>query len=141
MVNTFRHKRLQAFFETGSKAGIRPHHAACVQMATCTRLDLAKAVVDMNVPGWGLHALAGTLAGQCAVSVSANWRPTVGSDGENAVLVDYESAVPGRNVERGYSAALSLTVTQASAHLGVTRAALSRVLNGRAAISPDMALR
>ena len=36
---------------------------------------------------------------------------------------------------------LGLTVTQAAAQLGVTRAALSRVLNGRAAISPEMALR
>ena len=31
--------------------------------------------------------------------------------------------------------------TEAAAQLGVTRAALSRVLNGRAAISPEMALR
>ena len=36
---------------------------------------------------------------------------------------------------------LDLTVTDAAAQLGVTRAALSRVLNGRAAISPEMALR
>jgi addiction module HigA family antidote len=34
-----------------------------------------------------------------------------------------------------------LTVTQAAKQLGVTRAALSRVLNGKAAISPTMALR
>lgn len=37
--------------------------------------------------------------------------------------------------------ALGLTVTEAARQLGVTRSALSRVLNGRAAISPDMALR
>jgi len=37
--------------------------------------------------------------------------------------------------------ALGLTVSQAAAQLGVTRAALSRVINGRAAISPAMALR
>jgi antitoxin HigA-1 len=36
---------------------------------------------------------------------------------------------------------LALTVTQAAAQLGVTRVALSRVLNGRAGISPEMALR
>ena len=33
------------------------------------------------------------------------------------------------------------TVTEAARHLGVTRPALSRVLNGRAGISADMALR
>ena len=37
--------------------------------------------------------------------------------------------------------ALGLTVTDAAAQLGATRAALSRVLNGRAAVSPEMALR
>jgi addiction module HigA family antidote len=36
---------------------------------------------------------------------------------------------------------LGLSVTQAAEQLGVSRVALSRVLNGRAAISPDMALR
>ena len=37
--------------------------------------------------------------------------------------------------------ALCLNVTQAAEQLGVSRVALSRVLNGRAAISPEMALR
>ena len=37
--------------------------------------------------------------------------------------------------------ALGLTVTKAAAQLDVSRVALSRVLNGRADISPEMALR
>ena len=37
--------------------------------------------------------------------------------------------------------ALGLSVTEAASQLGVSRATLSRVLNGRAAISPEMALR
>lgn len=48
---------------------------------------------------------------------------------------------PGETLREDILPALGLTVTQAAAQLGVTRAALSRVLNGRAAISPDMALR
>ncbi len=36
---------------------------------------------------------------------------------------------------------LDLSVTQVADQLGVSRVALSRVLNGRAAISPEMALR
>lgn len=36
---------------------------------------------------------------------------------------------------------LSLTVTEAAAGLGVTRKTLSLVLNGKAGISPEMALR
>jgi len=37
--------------------------------------------------------------------------------------------------------ALGLSVTDAAKQLGVARVTLSRVLNGRAAISPEMALR
>lgn len=37
--------------------------------------------------------------------------------------------------------ALGLTVTDAAQALGVTRTALSRVLNGKAGISPEMSLR
>ena len=48
---------------------------------------------------------------------------------------------PGETLREDVLPALGLTVTEAAAQMGVTRAALSRVLNGRAAISPQMALR
>ena len=48
---------------------------------------------------------------------------------------------PGETLKEDVLPALALNVTEAAAQLGVTRATLSRVLNGRAAISPEMALR
>ena len=48
---------------------------------------------------------------------------------------------PGETLRDDVLPALGLSVTRAAEQLGVTRAALSRVLNGRAAISPEMALR
>jgi addiction module HigA family antidote len=48
---------------------------------------------------------------------------------------------PGETLRDDILPALELSVTMAADQLGVTRAALSRVLNGRAAISPEMALR
>lgn len=48
---------------------------------------------------------------------------------------------PGETLREDVLPALGLTVTDAAGQLGVTRAAFSRVLNGRAAISPEMALR
>ena len=48
---------------------------------------------------------------------------------------------PGLTLRDDVLPALGLQVTQAAEQLGVSRVALSRVLNGRAAISPDMALR
>jgi addiction module HigA family antidote len=48
---------------------------------------------------------------------------------------------PGETLREDVLPALGMTVTDAAAALGVTRVALSRVLNGRAAVSPEMALR
>jgi len=48
---------------------------------------------------------------------------------------------PGETLREDILPALALTVTEAAMQLDVTRAALSRVINGRAAISPEMALR
>ena len=50
-------------------------------------------------------------------------------------------AHPGLTLRDDVLPVLGLTVTEAAQQLGVSRVALSRVLNGRAAISPDMALR
>ena len=48
---------------------------------------------------------------------------------------------PGRSVRENCLDPLSLSVTEAAEVLGVARHTLSRVLNGHAAISPDMAIR
>lgn len=48
---------------------------------------------------------------------------------------------PGPSLRDDVLPALGLSVTEAAAQLKVTRAALSRVINGKAAISPEMALR
>lgn len=53
----------------------------------------------------------------------------------------YNPPHPGETLREDVLPALGLTVTEAAAQLGVTRAALSRVINARAAISPAMALR
>ncbi|MDP1557902.1 MAG: HigA family addiction module antitoxin [Nitrosomonas sp.] len=48
---------------------------------------------------------------------------------------------PGLTLRDDVLPALGLSVTEAAKQLGVARVTLSRVLNGRAAISPEMALR
>jgi len=53
----------------------------------------------------------------------------------------YNPPHPGLTLKEDILPALKLTVTQASEQLGVTRAAFSRVINGKASISPEMALR
>lgn len=48
---------------------------------------------------------------------------------------------PGELLRDEVIAALGLSVTEAASRLAMSRVALSRVLNGKAAISPDLALR
>jgi antitoxin HigA-1 len=50
-------------------------------------------------------------------------------------------AHPGQFIRMEILEPLDLSVTRASEILGVTRPALSALLNGRASLSPDMALR
>jgi proteic killer suppression protein len=89
VIKSFRHKGIERFFLTGSRAGIQPEHAGRLarQMQS---LDVARRPQDMNIPGWKLHALKADLAGHWSVSVSGNWRLTFSFDGEDVVLVDYQ---------------------------------------------------
>ena len=48
---------------------------------------------------------------------------------------------PGETLKEDVLPALGLTVSQAAEQLGVARVTLSRMINGRAAISADMAIR
>jgi len=88
MIKTFRHKGLEAFFRTGSKAGIQPRHAGKLRVML-TMLDSAKRADDMNAPGWRFHPLIGNYAGHYSVTVNGNWRLTFAFENENAELVDY----------------------------------------------------
>jgi proteic killer suppression protein len=88
MIKTFQHKGLKAFFETGNKAGINPDLAQKLKRQL-TRLDIAKTAIDVNLPGWCLHALVGDLNGHYSIVVNGNWRITFTFEGEDVVLVDY----------------------------------------------------
>lgn len=48
---------------------------------------------------------------------------------------------PGELIKEDYLSPLGLSVTAAAAALGVTRQALSALINGRAGVSPEMAIR
>lgn len=85
MIKSFRHRGLEAFFTTGSKAGIQPHHAARLGRQL-KQLDRAKAPEDMNLPGWKLHPLS---SGHWSIWVNGNWRLTFDFEDGDAILVDY----------------------------------------------------
>ena len=89
MIISFRHKGLQIFYETGSKAGIQAHHAPRLQLQL-SALKRAKQPADMDVPNWRLHPLRGDLDGHWAIWVDKNWRLTFRFMGEDIELLDYQ---------------------------------------------------
>lgn len=89
MIKSFLHKGLKKFFLTGNKAGIQPQHGGKLRRQLA-RLDAGRSPQDMDLPGWKLHPLKGSLAGHWAVWVDQNWRLTFVFEGEDAVLVDYQ---------------------------------------------------
>ena len=89
MVKTFRHKGLQKLFESGSLAGIQPHHAPRLRMQLAA-LDTAQRVEDMNIPGFRLHPLKGRERGRWSIWVSGSWRLTFEFRDGDAYVLDYE---------------------------------------------------
>jgi proteic killer suppression protein len=89
VIQSFRHKGVQRFFGTGSKAGIQPKHAGRLKLLLA-QLNISQTPAEMNLDGWDWHALKGDMAGHWAVSVNGNWRLTFTFDGVDAVLVDYK---------------------------------------------------
>ena len=53
----------------------------------------------------------------------------------------YDPPHPGDILKKDYLEPLGLSVTRAAAGLGVTRQSLSALVNGRAGVSPEMAIR
>ncbi|RKZ67643.1 MAG: addiction module antidote protein, HigA family [Gammaproteobacteria bacterium] len=53
----------------------------------------------------------------------------------------HNPAHPGEILKELVITSLELTITDASEHLNISRKTLSKVLNGRGAITPEMALR
>lgn len=89
MIKTFRHKGLERFFKTGSRAGIQPPHAKRLRLQL-GKLDTAKGPEDMSMPGWKLHSLEHDLAGHWSVWVNGNWRVTFTFENGDAILVNYQ---------------------------------------------------
>ncbi len=88
MIKSWKHKRLQKFFEEGSLRGIQPHHTKRLTLIL-QRLNAAVYPEDLNLPGMQFHQLSGKSQGNYAVAVNGNWRVIYQFEGNNAILVDY----------------------------------------------------
>lgn len=73
MIRAIRHKGLKRFYEEDDSRGIPAEHVAKLR-DILARLDAARTIADMDLPGFRLHPLKGELKGFYAVTVRANWR-------------------------------------------------------------------
>ena len=91
MIPAFRHRGLERLFRTGDRRWVSPVQVAKIERILA-RLDEAAVPGDMHLPGFGLHALKGDLAGYWSVRVSGNWRIVFrfdGGDVRDVDLIDY----------------------------------------------------
>jgi proteic killer suppression protein len=75
MIRTYKHAGLKRYFETGKAKGIPADMAKRIQ----TRLNVlnrARELRDLNLPGFGFHALKGDRKGEYALTVTGNYRLT-----------------------------------------------------------------
>ncbi|WP_315808142.1 type II toxin-antitoxin system RelE/ParE family toxin [Pseudomonas sp. C9-3] len=88
MIRSFRHKGLRALYQHGDPRGVRADHVPKLQRIL-TALDTANGPRDMDLPGYRLHGLKGSLAGYWAVNVSGSWRVIFRFIDSDTELLDY----------------------------------------------------
>jgi proteic killer suppression protein len=89
VIQSFAHKGLARFYQTGSKSGIQAKHPERLRLIL-TNLDQAEGPDDMDFAGLALHELKCGRKGVWAVKVSGNWRVTFTFVSGEAVKVTYE---------------------------------------------------
>jgi toxin HigB-1 len=88
MIRSIRHKGLKRLHEDDDPRGVFSEHAGKLR-DILARLDAARVVADMDMPGFRLHRLMGEYKGSWAVTVRANWRVIFRFDDPDAFDVDY----------------------------------------------------
>ena len=88
MIRSIRHKGLKRLHEDDDSRGVIVEHVPKLR-DILARLDAARTVADMDLPGFRLHPLKGEFKGAWAVTARANWRVIFRFDGPNAFDVDY----------------------------------------------------
>jgi proteic killer suppression protein len=88
MIRSIRHKGLKRLYEDDDSRGVNAGHVVRLR-DILARLDAARSVKDMEVPGFKLHPLKGQSKDLWAVTVRANWRVTFRFADHDAFDIDY----------------------------------------------------
>jgi proteic killer suppression protein len=88
VIRSIRHKGLNRLYEDDDHRGVIAEHLVRLR-DILARLDAARAVTDMDMPGFRLHPLKGEMKGFWSVTVRANWRVIFRFADDDAFDVDY----------------------------------------------------
>lgn len=88
MIASFRHRDLKALHEGRTARRVALAHVEKLRDILAV-LDRSRGPEGMNLPGFRLHELKGSLKGHWAVRVSGNWKVTFRFEDGAAVDVDY----------------------------------------------------
>jgi toxin HigB-1 len=91
VIRTFRHRGLKRLFQAGDPSKTRADQLRRIS-DVLAHLDLAWRPSDIDLPGYRLHPLKGSLKGLWSVTISGNWRIAFRFDDGDAFdvdLVDY----------------------------------------------------
>jgi toxin HigB-1 len=88
VIQGIRHKGLKRLYEDNDPRGVMSAHVVKLR-DILARLDAARSVADMDLPGFRLHPLKGQLKGFWAVTVRSNWRVVFRFNDQDAFDVDY----------------------------------------------------
>jgi proteic killer suppression protein len=88
MIQSIRHKGLKRLYEDDDARGVMAEHAEKLR-DILARIDAARTIADLDIPGFRLHPLKGEIKGLWAVTVRANWRVIFQFAEPNVFDVDY----------------------------------------------------
>jgi proteic killer suppression protein len=88
MIQSIRHKGLKRLYGDDDARGVMAEHAEKLR-DILARIDAARTIADLDIPGFRLHPLKGELKGLWAVTVRANWRVIFQFAEPNVFDVDY----------------------------------------------------
>jgi proteic killer suppression protein len=88
MIRSIRDRGLKRLYHDDDPSGVNSEHVSKLRNILA-RLDAARVVSDMDLPGFRLHHLKGELKGFHAITVRANWRVIFRFEDGGADEVDY----------------------------------------------------
>jgi toxin HigB-1 len=89
MIASFRSRALKRYWERSETRKLPPASVDRIRLILDS-LDTATAPADLDLPGFGFHALRGDRKGEFAVIVTRNWRITFGWREGDTINVDLE---------------------------------------------------